>query len=462
MKPQHREKPVRDPRRLSCEILDRIEHGGSLASQELARLGDQLGDERDLRLATELVYGTLRHRAELDYYLEQLSGRLRERIDAALLSPLRIGLYQILYLDRVPPSAAVNESVSLARQTGGARGSGFVNAVLRAACRRRAELHLPPEGRDPVASLALTHSIPAWMVSRWWGRLGDEETRSLTRSLSRPAPLALWVNPLKTDSSTLASALAGEGVLTEPSSLLPGALRVTRGQPQRTKSFLEGHCYAQDEASQAISLLLGARPGETLVDLCTAPGGKAFGLASQVGVEGRILALDRDLARMYTLLINRKRLGLSSVLPIVADLMHPPPLAGKVSGVLLDAPCTGTGILRRHPEIGWRRTPMDLTALTLRQSALLEAAASLLAPGGRMVYSVCSLEPEEGEERISDFLSLHADFGLENPRDRLPSPLADAVTPEGYFRTWPHRHDADGFFAALLRRLKGPGGRVVP
>jgi 16S rRNA (cytosine967-C5)-methyltransferase len=442
------------PRRLACEILDRIDRGRSRASQELARLGGDLQDERDVRLATELVYGTLRHRAEIDFHLERLSGRPLERIEPALISCLRTGLYQILHLDRVPPSAAVDQAVALATARSGRRGGSFVNAVLRNACRRRLELRLPPEDDDPVGSLALQHSVPVWMISRWWERLGEQETRALLLSLSRPALLSLWVHPGRSDPKRLASELSAEGVLTEASPLLPGSLRVLSGQPQRTRPFKSGRCYIQDEASQVIPLLMSAAPGELLADLCSAPGGKAFLLACQVESEGRILAFDRSRSRLRTLVENRDRLDLPNVLPVAADLEVGLPLVGPLAGILVDAPCTGTGILRRQPEIRWRRTPSDLTSLAQRQSALLDAAAPLVAPGGRLVYSVCSLEPEEGEDRVTLFLARHSEFHLADAREALPPSLAGIVTDSGTIRTWPHRQNMDGFFAAILRRSR--------
>ncbi len=442
------------PRQLSCEILDRIDQGRARASQELARLGGGLRDDRDLRLATELVYGTLRHRSEIDYYLEYLSGRPLERIEPALRSCLRTGLYQILHLDRVPPSAAVDEAVTLAIARSSRRGGSFVNAVLRSACRKRRELHLPPEGNDPVGFLALRHSVPAWMVSRWWKRLGEHETRSLLLCLSRPALLSLWVHPDRSDPERLALELFAEGVLTEASPFLPGSLRVRSGQPQKTRPFLMGHCYIQDEASQAIPLLMSAAPGEVLADACSAPGGKAFLLACRVESEGRVLAIDRSLSRLRTLVENRDRLDLPNVLPVAADLEVGLPLVGPLAGVLVDAPCTGTGILRRQPEIRWRRSPSDLSSLVQRQSALLDAAAQLVAPGGRLVYSVCSLEREEGEDRVEFFLARHADFHLAHAGEILPPSLAGIVAPSGTIRTWPHLQNIDGFFAAILRRRR--------
>jgi 16S rRNA (cytosine967-C5)-methyltransferase len=198
-----------------------------------------------------------------------------------------------------------------------------------------------------------------------------------------------------------------------------------------------------------------ARPGEILADLCAAPGGKSFGLASLAGRGGRVLSIDRSLSRIRILVENRDRLDLPQVMPVVADLEQSPPAGNSFAGVLLDAPCTGTGILRRQPEIRWRRSPADIVSLALRQDALLEAASRLVAHGGRLVYSVCSLEPEEGEDRIASFLSRHPDFVVRDPRASLPPEMASAVASSGFLRTWPHRHGCDGFFAAVLQR-QGP------
>ncbi|HEV8336500.1 MAG TPA: 16S rRNA (cytosine(967)-C(5))-methyltransferase RsmB [Candidatus Polarisedimenticolia bacterium] len=441
-----------DPRSLACEILDNLERAGSRASEELARLGDRLADDRDMRLATELVYGTLRRRSGLDYHLVRLSGRDLERIDPALLAPLRVALYQILHLDRVPASAAVNESVEIARRRLGERSAGFVNAVLRKAARDRPALRLPEEGDDPDGFMALSYSLPRWMIERWRERLGDEETCRLAASLVSPAPLSLWVNGSRTDAARLAEELAGEGIATAGSPLLPGSLRVLGGRPQKSRAFREGKFYLQDEGSQAVVFLMQARPGEILADLCAAPGGKSFGLASLAGRSGRVLSIDRSLSRIRVLVENRDRLDLPQVMPVVADLEKPPPAGSSFAGVLLDAPCTGTGILRRQPEIRWRRSPADIVSLVLRQDALLETASRLVARGGRLVYSVCSLEPEEGEDRIAGFLSRHPDFAVRDPRASLPPEMVSAVASSGFLRTWPHRHGCDGFFAAVLQR----------
>ena len=261
----------------------------------------------------------------------------------------------------------------------------------------------------------------------------------------------------------LVSELTLEGVVASPSPLLPGSLRVLQGRPQSTAAFRAGKFYVQDEASQAIVLLMEAKPGEMPADFCAAPGGKSVGLACKVGAAGRVIAFDRDLSRLRLVEENKLRLGFREILPVLADLEAGAPVSGTFPGVLLDAPCSGTGILRRQPEIRWRRAASDFPSLVCRQAALLETAASVVAPGGRLVYSVCSLEREEGEDQIGSFRTRHPEFQLLDPRDSLPPTFQSAVSADGYFRTWPHHHGCDGFFAAVLHRnCEGAPGSVEP
>jgi 16S rRNA (cytosine967-C5)-methyltransferase len=432
-------------------VLRSLENRGTRASHELSVRGAVLFDERDLGLATELVYGILRHRSVIDFHLERLAGRPKESIDTNLLAPLRVGLYQLLYLDRIPPFAAVNESVRIAASTEKPESTGFVNAVLRRAARDRSVLQPPAPVGESSAALALCHSMPEWIVARWLRRWGARETRALLEAFGRPSRPSLWVH--QETREELAREMASAGIVSEPSRFLPGSLRILRGNPARTPYFAQGKGYLQDEASQAVPLLLGAGRGERVLDLCAAPGGKSFILASAVGPEGQVVAVDRDLSRLGVLRSNRDRLRFPWVHPVAADLQEKAsPLLGLYSAILLDAPCTGTGTLGRRPEIRWRRNPRDLESLVERQLQLLERAADLLAPGGRLVYSVCSLEPEEGESIIEAFLHEHPDFALGDPGPWLPESLRHAVTEKGYFMTWPPRDNMDGFFAARLER----------
>ena len=442
---------AKGPREVACEILDSLRDPGKRANQEMLDRGASLRDERDQRLAKELVSGTLRNLAALDAALEDLSGVSVERVDTRVLWPLRIGLYQILRLDRIPLSAAVNESVKLARYSSGTRAAGFVNAVLRRAVLHRDRLRAGrgPE-TDSAVALALEFSAPEWMVARWVARWGPAETRDLLRTFGKPSASALWVNSSLCAPEDLAAELRREGIETEASARIPGSLRIVKGNPAKTISFHAGKGYLQDEASQTIAHLVPLRQGQTVLDACAAPGGKSFILASRVGAEGMVLAVDRSLPRLRRLRHNRDRMKIQNVLPVAADMENRPPFSSRFEAILLDAPCTGTGLLGRHPEIRWRRDAADLNSLAARQKRLLHQASSLVAPDGLLLYSVCSLEPEEGEDQVRLFLETHPTFEPRSLHAFAPGPVLEAITQEGHLRFLPHRHGTDGFFAALL------------
>ena len=442
----------KSPRKVACEILDRLRDPKVRANQELLERGAALPDERDRRLAKELVSGTLRNLASLDATLEDLSGVALDRIDTSLLAPLRIALYQILHLDRIPPVAAVNESVKIARSASGPRGAGFVNAVLRKAVGSRNRLRESPEEGSGAAALALQFSVPEWLVTRWLDRWGSDETLDFLRSSASPSSVSLWVNPALSAPEALATELREEGIETQVSDRIPQCLRVLGGNPANSRCFRQGKGYLQDEASQAIAHLMPVRPGQTVLDACAAPGGKSFILASRTGAGGRVIAVDRALPRLRRMLHNRRRLRIGNVFPVAADMVGRPPFASPFEAVLLDAPCTGTGVLGRHPEIRWRLEPRDLTSLVARQRRLLHGAASVVAPGGTLLYSVCSLEREEGEDQVKGFLESHPEFEPVSVLPFAPILVSEAITPEGTLRLLPHRHGTDGFFAALLRR----------
>lgn len=451
MERQEDPKEEANPRAVASAVLLDLEHPGSRVAERLRARGSGLHDPRDWRLATELVYGTLRHLARLDYHLLKLSGRPLERVPSALLAPLRIGLYQILLLDRIPSSAAVNESVRIASQTAGSKGAGFVNAVLRKAVHQRGSLRLERQG-NPALDLALEWSVPSWMVARWIDRLGEVETRALLEAFSKPSPTSMWVNPRRGTLASLVEILEGEGVEATRWENSPNLLRIVRGNPARTRAFACGVGYLLDEASLAISDLLPIAQGQRVLDLCAAPGGKAFPLACRLGTTGCVVAVDKSLDRLELLRSNRERLGISSVLPVVADLERPLPFAARFASILLDAPCSGTGTLGRRPEIRWRLQPHDLLSLARRQGRFLQRAGDLLKPAGHLLYSVCSLEPEEGKVQIDRFLHENPRFEVRDLGPLVPEPLRSALTPEGTFQTWPHRHGTDGFFAALLQK----------
>lgn len=439
-------------RDLAFRILLRVDSGRAYSSILLARLPGHLLDPREVRLITELVYGSLRWRSRVDFFLDRVSRRPVAGLDPGLRTALRLAAYQILFLDRIPPSAAVSASVDLARGAGGVRWARFANGVLRNLCRQRAGIRLPAEESDSPEDLEVRYSHPAWLINRWIERFGIPETRILLAANNRPAPVTLRVHTGNIDAKTLRSRLASQGVETEPSPILQDSLRVIRGNPFRTSSYEDGWFYAQDEASQIVPMLFGESDSRPLLDLCAAPGGKALQLASRHADRTVVFAIDRHLGRMRKLVRNRDRLGVMNLFPMVSDTRRSCIAGARFPRVLLDAPCSGTGTLRRHPEIRWRLKASDLPRLAALQAELLEAAALHLKPGGTLVYSVCSLEPEEGRDRIRAFLETHGDFQVRDVRGLLPEKILELATDDDYLGTVPHRGEMDGFFAARLDR----------
>ncbi|PYT11996.1 MAG: hypothetical protein DMF51_14160 [Acidobacteria bacterium] len=433
--PVERRRP--DGRAAAFSVLEAVELKGGSSNALLSEIETQ--DERERHLATTLVYGVLRQRLVLDRLIERSSRRPLDEIDAAVLIAARLGLYQVLFLTRVPRAAAVNEAVALVRAHRGRGAAPFANAVLRSACRsldegRNTASLLPDESLDPVAFLAV-------------GREGCEE---LLVTCNRPAALVLRVARGAGDGETVARALRQEGIETLPSPVLPGALRVARGAPQRTRLFREGMIYIQDEAAQIVPrLLFPFDPEAGLLDLCAAPGGKLLAAVEMLRPGARIVAADISVTRLHLLDDNARRMRATGILRVVSDMKRPA-IGARFARVLLDAPCSGTGVIRRHPEIRWRRSEADIALSARMQEQALLAAADLLASGGRLVYSVCSLEPEEGPRRVTALVERRTDLRLLDARTLLPPGLHSLVDDQGCLVTLPHRDDVDGFFAAVL------------
>jgi 16S rRNA (cytosine967-C5)-methyltransferase len=311
-------------------------------------------------------------------------------------------------------------------------------------------------GFAPLAgALSIHHSYPAWMVRRWIDRFGASEAVQLLEAGNRPAASTVRVDPARASVQEVRASMAADGIEAEIRSFPPGFLRVTRGVPRRSKAFAEGLIYIQDEASGIVPLMLAPEPGSTVLDACAAPGGKGLVLARMVGPKGLVVASDLHLSRVQLVAGNAARLGVANIRLLACDITDAP-FSRPFDAVLVDAPCSGSGVFRRDPESRYRLSRDDLGALARRQEKILEGVAALVKPGGRLVYAVCSLEPEEGEERIADFLSEHGDFRMDDLEDRLGG-RADLIGEDGAMRTLPHRHDMDGFYAAALVRESGRG-----
>ncbi len=450
---------VTPARRIAFDILLRVEAERGFAGELLhAKLNDARTSVKreDAALATELTLGVLRWQRLLDFLIELQTGKPVASLDLEVLLALRIGLYQLRFLSRIPPSAAVNESVELVKEARKHSAASLANAVLRKAPREDAAkllpLTLPLEFR-----LGILHSHPDWLVARWLARYGESKTIALLDANNRVPRLACALHqPALRDLIT--RQLQNGGMDAESGIWLRDALLLRGGNPAVTEAFRAGAISIQDEASQMVAHLLEVRSGDSVLDLCAAPGGKTAILARAAGPNALVVAADVYVHRLKALGTTLSRLHLPSVRRIALDAASPLPLERQFTRILLDVPCSGTGTLARNPEIRWRLQPEDLSSLHQRQFALLRNALPLLSPGGRLVYSTCSLEREENEQVLDEVLRDFPDFRRASLVDALCPQLCDGADParlfsaDGVFRTFPPEHGTDGFFAAAVQR----------
>ena len=449
------------PARSAAYRVLRAVFGGDDLPNALARVRDSLGDDRDRALVTEITTGTLRWLGALDRVIEQVADRPTNRLDDEVLTVLRLGAYQLLYLERVPASAAVHESVTLVRRVGKASAAGLVNAVLRGIASTAHSPPLPPEPgatdtRDVhLAYLSLTCSHPRWLVERWLDRYGFLRTLAWVRFNNTPPALTLRANRLRTTPVALARQLGEYDVRTEPTRFARDGLTVLAGNPLRTPLLGQGLFQVQDEASQLVAELTAARPGERVLDACAAPGGKTTSIAAAMGQTGNLVASDLRPARLRLLRRTLDQMGATTVGVVRLDLGQPPPFQPVFDCVLVDAPCSGLGTIRRDPEIRWRRQAVDLAQFAGDQLTMVNHASRVVRPGGRLVYATCSSEPEENENVVDAFLADHTDFDPVRPdllRSQLPQGLRDTLDDQGRLSTAPDTHGLEAFFAAVLRR----------
>lgn len=399
----------------------------------------------DADLFRELVLGVLRWRSDLDSEVAAVSRVPLEKLAPRLREILEVALYQLRRLDRIPDYAAVSEAVSQARSSGGEGAARLVNGVLRGILLLPAPAPLSEESPATAAELARAYSHPRFLVERWLARFGAERTRAILSADNAPSPLDLMANPRGGSRDDLAAELRAGGVATEPNLLAPLALTVLSGNPFRSPLFAAGRFGVADVGSQALPLLLPR--GDALVDLAAAPGGKSFA-ALALGRAAWAASIDVSIARLRLLVENRARLGMPEARPVAADVRSLPLPERRFDRVLLDAPCSGTGTLRKHPEIRYRVTASAIDRLAFAQAEAAGAAARLLAPGGFLLYATCSLEEEENEQVVAR--TLERDPGLELAAIEAPAGLRPYV--EGArLRLFPDAR-TDGFTAHLLRR----------
>lgn len=446
--------PDSGPARIEAfRILTRVEQEGAYADVLLQAAESRLSDRRDAGLLHEIVLGVLRRRGAIDHALGRALDRGIDTLDAPVRIALRVGAHSLLFLDRVPGFAAVTTAVELARSAGRPGSEKLVNAVLRRVAREGASLLPEPPSHGDVGRLAVYHSHPLWWTRRTVRRLGWEGAGRLLEANNLPAATVLRPNLKKTTPRDLARRLEAEGVTTEPCRFVPDALRVASGRAQHTAAFREGFAWAQDEASQLVPMLLGRVLGPRALDLCAAPGAKTLQIAEGLVAGGFVVASDRSASRLRRLVENVRRLDATGVAPLCCDAKQPC-LSATFDEVLVDAPCSGTGTLRRHPEIRWRLAEEDLRPLAAIQREMLEAGAARLAPRGTLVYSVCSLEPEEGPDVVASFLAEHRELRVKDASAGLPREARGLLGADGALRTSPADGGLDGFFAVAFERAR--------
>lgn len=441
-------------RHQAVDILNNVAQSQAFAGELLDVLLEQqtLSGTADGRLLTHLVYGVLRMQGHLDWIIAQLYRGDYAKMEDCVKNILRVGLYQLKFSDRLPAFAVVDEAVKIAKKIAPA-ADGLTNAVLRSYLRNGDKISFPPPEKNPAEHLAALYAHPLWLVKLWLASYGREETRELCQADNELPPLTIRVNTLKISRPELAEKLKTEDFNYAMASHSPDGINLSEPpRPvQKTIFFKDGLLRLQDEAAQLISYLVGPQSNESILDVCAGSGGKTGHLAALMNNQGQITALDRDGGKIQQLKNESCRLGVSIIQPRQADLNCPLPLEfiEKFDRVLVDAPCSGTGTLRRNPEIKWRLKASDIQPLTIIQKTILQNAACAVKKGGYLIYCTCSVLPQENDEIIRDFLADQPQFTIVPPYSAILKSVSDPV---GFLRTYPHRHRTDGFFGAVLRR----------
>lgn len=441
------------------EILSAVSSGTDLPTA-IAASRPRLHDDRDRALAADIATGVQRSRAALDHLIEAFSKRTVARLDTEIVEILRLSAYQLLHHTRVPASAVVDDAVDLVRKAGKRSATGFVNAVLRNISRKRSSLPLPvrPDAPDDPGSraaaldyLSTTLSHPRWIATRWYDRLGFAAAEAWMLFNNAPSPLTLRANTLRLPRGELSGRLAAADVAVHPGTFAPDAFLVDSGHPLAGPGVDEGWFVVQDEASQLVALLAGDHPGPRVLDTCASPGGKTTALAAAMANGGVLVACDVRSRRIDLLRRTVTAAGANARL-VQADLLAPLPFRAEFDCVLVDAPCSGLGILRRDPDIRWRRRESDLDLLAAAQLRMLGHAAAAVAPGGRLIYATCSSEPDENEAVADAFLAGAPQFTALEARAASPALPPAVVDDRGHLRTLPHVHGLEAFFGAVFQR----------
>ena len=450
-----------DARKTALTILSALERERPATLDRLMdddRTANRDRSRRDRAFLQALVFGVLRSRNRLDWFIRHFSKTPFKKIAPEVKNILRLGIYQILQMDRVPDSAAVNTAVELAKPLAAPWTVKFVNGLLRSVVRNRADVKLPAMDPDPVQALSVRKSLPKWIVRRWLTRFGQDACTQLCDAINTLPPLSLRTNTLKTTRPVLVEALTESAENVAPTSRAPEGILLAglKTELPALPAFIEGSFQVQDEAAQLVGHLLALRPGQRVLDACAGLGGKTGHIGQLLENKGEIVALESVGSKLNALQNDMRRLGISIVKPARHDLAAPPDPAayGTFDRVLLDAPCSGLGVLRRNPDAKWHRTAADLKRYARRQQLFLNHLAPLVKPGGLLVYAVCSMEPEENQQVVHRFLDQNRSFAQADIQTHAIADPQSVIGSDRCLRTFPHRHNTDGFFAVCLERRK--------
>ena len=441
----------------------------------LHRVRADVPDRRDRALLNEIVTGTLRWLNTLDHLIVHFADRPLLKLNPVVRDVLRISIYQLIHLDRVPPSAVVNDAVNIIRTVGPSQAAGLTNAVLRALLRALPTLPLPEEPKESelkavsglhfsawpnhlrqeaLRFISISHSHPAWLAERWLERYGYSATLAWAKFNNEPARLTLRANTLHTTTEALSLKFREASIVAEPLRYGRDGLNIASGRQFLPNLTSSRDFYVQAEASQLIPPLIQAEPGMVILDACAAPGGKTLGLASAMANQGILVAGDFNNDRLNVLAHTVSRQGASVARMVAYDLSLSAPFGAVFDRVLVDVPCSGLGTVQRDPDIRWRRQSDDIQRLAERQLRILRSAATTVRTGGRLLYTTCSSEPEENERVIEAFLGIETKFRSEDLRTiEECSHFGSILNEAGYLRSYPHLHGLDAFFAASLRRM---------
>ncbi|WP_082865765.1 16S rRNA (cytosine(967)-C(5))-methyltransferase RsmB [Paenibacillus crassostreae] len=444
-------------RELALDVLTKVEQEGAYSNLQLnAGLQKAALIREDVALTTELVYGTIARLNTLDYFLRRYVAKGLDKLQPWVRNLLRMSLYQLMYLDRIPPHAVVNEAVNIAKSKGHQGISGMVNGVLRSILRSKEELVIP-EGLTPAERIALQHSHPKWLVKRWITQYGEQAAEEICIANNTPPSISVRVNTTMISREKLMKVMAEQGIEAMPSSLtLEGILIKSGGNMALTDWYRDGLLSVQDESSMLVAEAVGPMPGMRILDCCAAPGGKTAHMAELMKDDGHIIANDMYPHKEKLIREQAERLGLSSIETVVGDALNLSEAYSESSfdRILLDAPCSGLGVIRRKPDLKWAKKPADIEGIATLQYELLEKISPLLRVGGILVYSTCTIEPQENEEMVRRFLENHPQYGL---AEEHPSSWTElqriALSRGGGIQILPQDFKSDGFFIARIQRI---------